>query len=206
MITDYATLQTALADLLGRTDLTAAIPGFIQDVESRLRRDERARRLTSRGTFNIAADGEALPTDLFEIESWYHNGPTYYGPIHVTTSDGLSELKLRHGITGPPAYAAIVDGRARFAPVPDATYPTQMTYWRKLTPLSASSTTNWLLLDSPDIYKYGAAMFAAPYLQEDPRLAVWERLYETALNELDHAAQRARFGGALRRNVTPIGG
>lgn len=205
MITDYASLQTAIATLLNRTDLDDAIPGFIQDCESRLRRDPRARRLTNRGNFTISADGATLPSDLYEIESWYHAGPTYYGPLFVTDPKSIPELQIQHGPTGVPGFYAVVDGQARFAPTPDGTYTTRMTYWRKVSSLSASNTTNWLLLDSPDVYKYGAALFAAPFLRDDERIATWATLYEQGLNELDQATERARFGGALRRNVTPIG-
>lgn len=206
MITDYATLQSELATLLNRDDLTSAIPGFIQDCESRLRRDPRAYRLVSRGSFSVSGDGAQMPSDMAELESWYHDGPSYYGPIHIVNRDDLSDLKIGLGTTGVAAYAALVDGRARFAPVPDGTYLTQMTYWQKLPRLSASVTTNWLLLEHPDIYKYGSALFAAPYLREDERVNVWSAFYEAALDELDLATQRARFGGALARHVTPIGG
>lgn len=205
MITDYASLQAAIATLLNRTDLTDAIKGFIQDVESELRDDDRARKLTDRGTLSVSGDGMSLPSDLTQIESWYHDGSSYYGPIEIVSANQIPELKLRCGASGVPAYAAITDGKARFAPAPDGTYSTKMTYWRSLTPLSTSNTTNWLLLTRPDIYKYGAARFSAPMLRDDTRLAVWDAIYQRALEQLSDATQREQYGGSLRRQFTPIG-
>jgi hypothetical protein len=205
MITDYASLQTALANLLGRGDLTSHIPGFIQDLEAELKDDERVRKHADRGTLNVSGDGVLLPTDMMELESWYHDNDTYRGAIETVGVDAIPQLKQQYGATGVPLYAAIVDGRARFAPTPDATYATKMTYWRTITALSDANTTNWLLLDRPDIYKYGAARFSAPFLKEDERLPTWDALYQRALDQLSDATQRAQFGGPLRRQVTPIG-
>lgn len=205
-ITDYDSLQTVLANLLLRTDLTTHIPGFIQDLESELQDEERARKLANRANFAVSGNGIAMPTDLFEIEDWYHDSATLRDPIEVVVASMLPKLKNRYGSTGVPLFAAIVDGKARFAPVPDTTYTTQMTYWRRIVPLSATQPTNWLLLDRPDIYKYGAARFSAPFLKNDERLPVWDGLYQRALDQLSDATQRAQFGGATRRQVPPLGG
>jgi hypothetical protein len=43
--------------------------------------------------------------------------------------------------------------------------------------------TNWCLQQWPDLYLYGSLMHTAPYLKDDPRLAVWENLFEKALAE-----------------------
>ena len=209
MITDYASLLTQIAGLLVREDLTDDIPGFVQLLEARLKDDPRARKLQDRANFAVSADGVALPSDFQELESWAHDGPTYFGPIHITGPESLPELKARCGLTGPPAYAAIIDSSptpiARFAPVPDDTYTTKMTYWRTITPLSATVTTNWLLLERPDIYLYGSALAAAPRLRDDERVPLWEGFYNQRMDELDAATERKRFGGQLRRHVTPMG-
>lgn len=205
MITTYATLQSAMADWLIKTNLTTQIPQFIQLVEARLKRDRRARKLQTR-TFSISSDNMALPSDFRSLDSWYLDGPTYYGEIQIVPADRLGELKARLGDTGVPAYAAILDTTARFAPAPDGTYSTKMVYWRKLLPLSATQTTNWLLTDHPDIYLYGALIESAPYLKDDARVPVWERRYEQALEELHEETQDRQFGGgSSRRHFTPIG-
>ena len=209
LITDYATLQTEIASLLNRGDLESAIPGFIQDLEAWLKDDPRARKLTTRSPFSVGADGVNLPADFQEMDAIYHDGPVYYEPVHMVTPEQIPHLKLDHGITGPPAFAAVFEGdpmTLSFAPAPDDTYELKMTYFRTITSLSDASTTNWLLLERPDIYKFGACITAAPHLKHDERLATWEAIYNQRLDELSSATERKRFGRANRRQVRPFGG
>ena len=205
-VTTYQELQDHIADTLIRTDLTTPIKTFIQLAEASFKRDKRVRKLTNRGTFSISADGSALPSDFHSLESWYHDGPTYYGPIEIVNADMIGQLKGKTGTTGPPAHAAIVDGLARYAPEPDGTYSTQMTYWAKVSSLSTGNTTNWLLDDHPDIYIYGSLVHTAPYLKDDARVAIWQSLLESALEQLDRATEDAMFSGTLTRQFRPIGG
>lgn len=203
----YQDLQDHLADTLVRTDLTTPMTTFIQMAESSFKRDKRVRKLSDRGDFSISADGSSLPTDFMSLESWYHDGPTNFGPIEIVNADMIGHLKGSRygGQVGVPAHAAIVDGKARYAPVPNGTFTTQMTYWRKVDVLSGSNTTNWLLEDHPDIYIYGALVHTAPYLKDDPRLQVWSSLLEKGISELDQATEDEMFSGTLKRHFRPIG-
>ena len=206
LVTDYASLQTHVADTLNRGDLTGVVPNFIQQFEAQAKRDFRLRKLSDRGTFAVSADGLAMPTDFYSLESWYHDGSTYFGPISIVTPDQIGKLKGSYGATGVPQFAALVDKVARFAPVPDASYDTQMVYWRTIVSLSATNTTNWLLLAAPDIYIYGALVESAPYLKDDSRLALWQNLLEQRIEALHLATVDAQFGGSIQRTYTPIGG
>ena len=205
LVTNYSTLQTHIADTLNRGDLTSVIPNFIQQFEAEARRDERFRRLAEVSSFGISADGVSLPSDFYQLESWYHDGATYFGPIGQVNPDMIGKLKGVYGDTGVPQFAALVDGKARFAPEPDATYTTRMTYWRKINNLSATITTNWLLDEAPDIYLYGCLLESAPYLKDDERLGTWMSLYESRVEKLWIAEQDKQFGGSIQRVYTPIG-
>ena len=206
MITNYASLQSTVMDWLDWPDLENAVPTFIQMAEAKFRRDARCRKLQDRGMFLISADGAQLPPDLQSLEAWWHDGPTYYGPIEIVGADQIGALKARYGPSGPPAYAALVDGTAVFAPAPDGSYTTRMTYWRTITPLSDENTTNWLLESHPDVYLYGSLVESAPYLKDDGRIETWGVLLERALNELHRSTWDRQFSGTMRRQVRPIGG
>jgi hypothetical protein len=206
VITNYTTLQSEVADWLNRTDLTAVIPSFIQMAEVRFQRDKRCWKLQNRGTFSVSADGQSLPSDFVSLDSWYHDGPVYFGALEIVGADAIGALKGRFGETGVPRFAAIVDGVVRFAPEPDATYATAMTYWRKASSLSGSTPTNWLLAEHPDLYLYGALAEAAPYLKDDARVAVWKSELEARLNEVERATEAEHWGGNMRRRHRAIGG
>ena len=206
-VTTYQELQDHIADTLLRSDLTTVIKTFVQLAEAKFKRNKNFRKISDRGNFSISADGVSLPSDFQSLESWYHDGGTFFGPIEIVNSDMIGHLKGSRfgGRTGAPAFASIVDGKARFAPEPDQTYTTQMIYWRKVASLSASNTTNWLLDDHPDIYIYGSLVHSAPYLKDDPRLAMWQSLHDAAAEELNNATEEEQFSGSLRRTFKPIG-
>jgi hypothetical protein len=206
LTTDYASLQTNIADWLIRTDLTNAIKVFIQNFESKAKRDYRVRRLKDRGTFTITGDGDTVPSDIISIESWYHNGATYFGPLEIVNPNSIGELKAIHGSSGVPIFAAMrTPTEVIYAPAPDGNYDTQMVYWATLTELSDTNTTNWLLNDHPDIYLYGSLVESAPYMRDDERLVVWKSELEERLERLHALTQSQQFGGALRRQVPAIG-
>lgn len=205
MITTYAELQTAIANWLIKTNLTATIPQFIQLCEARLRRDRRARKLQNT-TMSVSTQDHTLPSDFHSLESLTHSGPTYFGEIQIVPADRIPAIRARLGTTGVPAYGAILDTIIRFGPAPDATYQLKFSYWRKLDALSATNTTNWMLLDHPDVYLYGALLEAAPFLKDDARIPVWRERYEAALEELHAMTQDNQFGGgSSRRHYDPIG-
>ena len=66
---------------------------------------------------------------------------------------------------------------------PDGDYEAELTYYRKLPPLSDSSTSNWLLAHYPDVYFHGTLALAGPYVN-DPRTAAWAAMYDAALQEM----------------------
>lgn len=69
LVTTYATLQTAIADWLNRSDLTAVIPNFIQNAEQRLKRDPRVRNpdIAVQAVATITFTGNVTAADSFKI-------------------------------------------------------------------------------------------------------------------------------------------
>jgi hypothetical protein len=99
---------------------------------------------------------------------------------------------------GKPLYFGIVGGQIRVLPVPDSTYTAELTYYAKLSKLSSTNATNWLLTQAPDVYLYGALMQAAPYLKDDDRITIWATMYTRGLEELQVADDRgATSGGSI---------
>jgi hypothetical protein len=206
-ISSYATLKASVANWLNRTDLTSEIAEFVQLAEAEFRRDDRLRKMQDAGNFSITADGDTLPTDFLSLESLTHDGSSYYGEIEIRPVGDLPALKGLCGTVGVPQYAAIVDGTLSYAPEPDTTYTARLVYWRKITALSDSNTSNWLLADHPDVYLWGTLMQAAPFLKDDERIPVWEGKLEKALAAVHNATWNAQYSGKMTRRASrPIGG
>ena len=205
-ITSYGTLKTEVANYLNRSDLTTDIPQFIQGAEDRIRGDDRLRKIQFRGTFNATADGDSLPSDFARFESLYHDGPTYYGPVVVTTAGELPIQKARLGMaTGVPAFVAPVDGQVYWAPVPDATYALKMVYYRDIVPLSDSITTNWVIDEYPSLYLYAAMSEAMGFLKHWERAEYWDGKFDQLAEKIHLATWNEEFSGSLQRNFQPIG-
>lgn len=206
----YSELQTRITDLLDRSDLAPVVTDFISDAEARLNRDVRVRQISARTDVSVTADGHALPADLRVVDSWYHDGATYFGPLETVDAGKLPELKSLYGRTGVPAFFAVVDGdekKAYFAPEPDTTYETKLTYYRRIPALSDAAPTNWFLTAHPDIYRLAALAESAPYLREDERLPVWEMQLNARLDDLHLSTGVDTYSGSMiRRPRMAIGG
>lgn len=206
MITDYTTLQSAIAAWLIRTDLTGPIQTFIQNAESALRRDPRVRNLVA-NTLEVDQELEVLPDDFVSLESLYLNGPAFWGEIEIVSPGDLAEDNRRVGGAArvPRRAAFAADRILRFAPPPDQSFSMVLSYWATISRLSVSNPTNWLLDDHPDVYLYGSLVHSAPYLRDDPRVATWRTEYDRALEEFWQYTQRAHYSGDMvRRSNNPI--
>jgi hypothetical protein len=205
-LTTYAELKTSIGDWLNRSDLTSVIPDFISLAEAQIERTLRARQMIVRANASFDAQYGAVPSDFLEAKSLKLTSTNPQSPLSFLSIDALDAEMTKYTGSGKPKFFGVVGGQLRIVPTPDATYTTELTYYAKLSKLSNSNTSNWLLASSPDIYLYGALLQAAPYLQDDARIQTWATLYERALNDLQTADDRgASSGGALLTRAKTFG-
>ena len=205
-LTTYTELKASVADWLNRSDLTAAIPDFISLAEAQIERTLRTRQMIVRANASFNVEFGATPADFLEVRSFKLSGTNPPTPLSFMTIDALDAESTKFTASGRPKFFGVVGGQFRLVPTPDSNYATELTYYAKLSKLSASVATNFILSASPDIYLYGALLQAAPYLQDDNRISVWATLYERALNDLQTADDRASTsGGALLTRAKTFG-
>lgn len=197
-LSTYAELRTSIADWLNRSDLSATIPDFISLAEAQIERTLRTRQMIVRANASLDAQYGTVPSDFLEVKSLKLTSTNPPTPLSFMSIDALDQQSSSYTASGKPKFFGVVGNQLRIQPTPDGTYTAELTYYAKLTKLSNSVTSNWLLASSPDIYLYGALLQAAPYLQDDARIQTWATLYERALNDLRTADDRAASsGGAL---------
>ena len=197
-LSTYAELRTSIADWLNRSDLSATIPDFISLAEAQVERTLRTRQMIVRANASLDAQYGTVPSDFLEVKSLKLTSTNPPTPLSFMSIDALDQQSSSYTASGKPKFFGVVGNQLRIQPTPDGTYTAELTYYAKLTKLSNSVTSNWLLASSPDIYLYGALLQAAPYLQDDARIQTWATLYERALNDLRTADDRgASSGGAL---------
>ena len=205
-LTTYAELKTSIGDWLNRSDLTSVIPDFISLAEAQIERTLRARQMIVRANAFFDAQYGAVPSDFLETKSLKLTSTNPQTPLEFLSIDALDQKAAEYTASGKPRFFGVVGGQLRIVPTPDSTYTTELTYYAKLSKLSTSNTSNWLLASSPDIYLYGSLLQAAPYLQDDARIQTWATLYERALNDLQTADDRgASSGGALLTRAKTFG-
>jgi hypothetical protein len=207
-LTTYTELKASLADWLNRSDLTSVIPDFISLAEAQMERQLRTRQMIVRATASFAAAAEygTVPDDFLEVKSIkLDTNPVT--SLTFQTIDSLDQLSnTTYLSSGKPLYFTVVGNQFRLLPIPDGAYTAELVYYSKLTKLSASVATNWLLTQAPDVYLYGSLLQAAPYLQDDARISVWSSLYLAGLDQLQVADDRgSTSGGALMARARTFG-
>ena len=205
-LTTYSELKTSIGDWLNRADLTNVIPDFISLAEAQIERTLRTRQMIVRANASFSAEYGAVPADFLETKSLKLTNTNPITPLQFQTVDVMDNIASQRVASGRPQYFSIVGGQIRLLPVPDSTYTTELIYYAKLSKLSGTTSTNWLLAQAPDVYLYGALLQAAPYLQDDARIQVWVSLYERGLQDLQVADDRgATSGGSLKAKVKSFG-
>ena len=207
-LTTYTELKASLADWLNRTDLTSAIADFISLAEAQMERQLRTRQMIVRATASFAAAAEygTVPDDFLETKSIKldTNPVTSLSFQTIEAMDQLSNTTYLS--SGKPLYFTVVGNQFRLLPIPDGEYTFELVYYAKLTKLSSTVATNFLLTQAPDVYLYGALLQAAPYLQDDARISVWSSLYAAGLEQLQVADDRgSTSGGALLARARTFG-
>ena len=198
-ITTYAELKTNIADFLNRDDLASVSSTFVSLAEADLNRQIRHWRQEKRSTAEIDTQYSAIPADMLEVIRFYiTSGDTR--PLELISQAEMLDRKFRNlNTSGQPAYYAVTAGELEVYPVPDGTYTSELYYFGKTDALSDSNTSNWILEHYPDAYLYGSLIHSAPYLKDDARIQVWAALYQNAIDAINQASEKAKFGGSGRR-------
>jgi hypothetical protein len=194
-ITNYTTLVSTVADYLNRQDLSAQIPTFIQLAESDLNTRLRCREMIVRATSTNDDEYVKLPLDFLEgINLQIVGGQS---PLRYITLDEADIVNARQGYNAPTFYS-LMNGAIELVPPPatGVDVEIEMVYYGKITALSQSNQTNWLLLKAPDVYLYGALVHAAPFLMDDQRISVFGSFYSQRVEALNDESQKSLHSGS----------
>ena len=196
-ITNYANLQTTIADFLNRDDLTSVIPTFIQLCEANINRNVRHWKMETRTSGQQSAGDQymQIPADWIETIRFHVTG-SGTSPLDLISRAAMQDKRAgAEDTSGTPRYYTHADSQFELYPTPDATTNVELLYYAKVPDL-ATNSTNWLLEEAPDVYLYGSLLHSAPYLQEDSRMAVWAQMASASVARLNEASEQARYSGS----------
>lgn len=200
MITDYATLQTAVIDATHRADLTSRMPTFVQLAEFEVFRELSLRITEMKASGTTSGDTIAFPAALaqiarVEIEA---NGRRY--TLDYTSPNGIEGLTVGPDI---PSRFAVEDGSIRLLPAPGGPYAYGVYFMPLLTALSDSNTTNWLILNAADVYLHATAKQVAIWAEDQELFAKHEPLLQAAMDGVQRYSERQRLPAAGGLQIKP---
>lgn len=204
MITDYASLKAAVADYLNRTDLTSQIATFVQLHEAKMNRELRVPQMMVRAEATSSAEYIPVPADFLQDYSLKIEADPPHPALKYIGQDEAKTLKAA-GLT-QTLYYTIVGNSFELIADPVENVDVELVYYGRITALSDSNTTNWLLTSHPDLYLYGALLESVPYLKDDERLQTWFAARQQAMDALALSGERRlRSSTQLNASIRSFG-
>jgi hypothetical protein len=107
-------------------------------------------------------------------------------PIYARSLEYCQRYWPDQTATAPPKFVADYDYQHwLIVPTPDLNYPWAINAWLMPALLDVTNQTNWLTEFAPNVLLYRALLEATPFLKNDERIPVWERMYEEQIAGLN---------------------
>ena len=218
-INTYATLQTAVANWLDRSDLTDRIPEFIALAEARMNRTLRLAIMlnvdeTTLGGAATLVSGTrdyALPSGYLQMVD-FHLRTSPITTLSYLTPENMNRMWAGSQVGRPLAYTIFSDNasgtpikKVRLGPSPGSAYDYSIMFYKKIDALSDSNTTEQMLTNNPDVYLYGALLEAEPFLMNDQRVQLWATAFQESLSALQEQDNKDRHSGSAMRVMNTSG-
>ena len=201
----YSELQTAVANWLDRDDLTDRIPEFIALAEARFNRVLRLRSMEAKYTADTVAGQRnlALPTGYIQMRNFQVNSSPLTTLSYVTPE--IYDRLWGGSTSGTPKFYTILANEISFGPTPATVMEVEMLFYKKFDNLSSSTTTNWLIINAPDIYLYGSMLEAEPFIMNDERVQLWATAVQRGVTDLQEQDNKDRHSGSALRVMNTSG-
>jgi len=177
-IDTYATLKSAIENWTHRSDLGSYIDDFIDLAESRLNRELQVSQQETIVTLAASTEYIAFPTDSISIRAIQLNSSPvrelqYITPIEMDRlDDNSTDLN----------YYTIEGNQIRLQSVSSDSI--EVIYYAKITPLSSTVSSNWLLETHPDAYLYGSLSEAFKYVQDDEQASKYVSMFNEVISRI----------------------
>jgi len=177
-IDTYATLKTAIENWTHRSDLDSVIDDFIDLTESRLNRELQVSQQETRVTLSASSEYISFPTDSISIRAIQLNSSPvrelqYITPIEMDRlDDNSTDLN----------YYTIEGNQIRLQSVSSDSI--EVIYYAKISALSDTNTSNWILETHPEAYLYGAVSEAFKYAQDDEQASKYVAMFNEVISRI----------------------
>lgn len=188
-----------MADYLARSDLTTFIPNFVQNAENKLYRSLNLRNEETALNVSITSGVAAVPSDFKALKFAYYDGTPTEQLKWVSIEELYNDYPDRSSTTSYPALISREGSNFVFSPVAsDGTL--RGIYYAKQDPLRTTDGS-WYVQNAADVLLYASLLEAAPFIQDDARIAVWQQFFDDAVGTLkiEEAHSNASLGSLIQR-------
>lgn len=190
----YSDLLAAVADLLGRDDLTSQIADAFILCEAELNERLRTRAQQASTTLAASATPVALPTDYLEARYVRHNSAPYE-KLNLVPEDWANEHDYYQlYFCDRPIYYLIEGDTLRVASKNAGSWNLDFGYWKKLD--LATTTTNAVLAKYPGAYFYGTLKYISRVIGGDERAPAWDTEFESQMFKAAAADASGKWSGS----------
>lgn len=190
-VTSYDTLKTAIGAYTHRDDLSAYYDEFIDLAESNINAALRVSEMESSTSVAVTTSALALPDGFLEMREINVSGSPN------TTLEYLTPHQLnaqKGNESGRPRYYTIKGDAIELYPA--GSYTIDMVYYKSITPLDNTNTTNFVLTRFPEIYLHGTLQWAYTFAQDDQRMQMHSAAFNAAIANTNKMSNRRKFSGA----------
>lgn len=181
---NYSELKTQVSNYIERDDVIGQIPTFISLAESWMFRELHVKDLQTSATLTTTGEYASLPADFLSAVkvTATSNGVTY-------SLDYQNDPDVYTGVNITPDKYAFQNGQIRIV---GASTGQQVTlyYTPKVTALSDSNTTNWVIDNAQDLYLYSSCLEAARYTRNAQLMQTLEPLVMSSLEATKRFIER----------------
>lgn len=195
-LSNYTDLAGAVAAYTKRGDTASYLPIWLSLLEGKLNRELVTFRQLTRTTLAISAEFTAAPAGLTKLRSARLIDSPYWD-IACLSGEQMSELRAEQR-SGQTSSIALIAGQLCVNPVPSAVNNVELVYYSAISPLSASSATNAILTNMPDLYLFGVMAEAADFYEDDEALEKYSSRFADALLGYNQESVKAEMGFNLK--------
>ncbi len=196
-VTNYGELKTWVANTGHRADLTADIPGFIQDAEAMIATHVRAIEMVTTTTLG-ESDRDAVA--VYNLASDFLGAKAVTG-TQSSVGYALKQISIaelyRYGLAGNPVVYAVYDKQIEFRASPAADTDFTLIYFKRLAAFSADGDTNTLLTNHPTLYQHAALHWFHVHTQDIELATAHESAFMDAAVAVSALAEEVRGAASI---------
>lgn len=192
-LTSYAELKQNIQDYAKRNDVLGKLDLFIDLAERDIWDVVRIRDMETRATASTSTSDRfvQLPTGFIQMRQ-----------LQITVDDVLYDmdestpksLQVLDTAGCPNQY--VVTSQLELNRISDQAYTLEMDYWKELTALSGSNTTNAVLTQHPMIYLSRCMFHFCNWSLQEEKALYWDGVFNKQVARANRKARQGRYGAA----------